>query len=102
MDTTYWTLTFTPKWRTPKSICIKVEIAQIAVFSAFGFHNISYILSQTLTVCGVDEQDRVPGEAFTPKGGKEAEMEKLMRSLNVSLLQFVNCLILDLKSNANP
>lgn len=27
-------------------------------------------------------KDRVPGEAFTPKGGKEAEMEKLMRSLN--------------------
>ena len=24
------------------------------------------------------------GEAFTPKEGKEAEMEKLMRSLNVS------------------
>jgi len=37
----------------------------------------------------LNEQDRVAGEAFTPKEGKEAEMEKLMRSLNVSSNEFL-------------
>lgn len=38
---------------------------------------------------GMDTQDREPGEAFTAKSGKEAEMEKLMRSMNVRIPQHV-------------
>jgi hypothetical protein len=44
-------------------------------------HHMGLFITQHL---GCNEQDRVAGESFTPKEGKEAEMEKLMRSLNVS------------------
>ena len=34
-------------------------------------------------------QDRIPGEPFVPKSAKEAEMEKIMKSMQVSIL--FNC-----------
>lgn len=35
-------------------------------------------------------QDRVPGEAFVAKPAKEAEMEKILKSMEVSHIHFQN------------
>lgn len=61
-------------------------MAHIAVSSTRWVFFTSIFISPTIRVWGNYEQDRAPGEAFTPKAGKEIEMEKLMRSLNVSYL----------------
>lgn len=53
------------------------------VFQCFFSGSIS---SSDISWCGVYEQYRGPEEAFTPKVGKQAEMDKLMRTIQVSWL----------------
>ena len=42
----------------------------------------------TENLYGTLVQDRVPGEQFVPKPAKEAEMEKIMRSMEVCILPY--------------
>lgn len=41
------------------------------------------ILGQMLIAKPLSFQDRIPGEPFLPKSSKDAEMEKILRSMEV-------------------
>lgn len=52
-------------------------------------HQNKTVMSHTDNILFYVSQDRTPGEVFVPKSSKEAEMEKILKSMEVIVLSLV-------------